>query len=90
MLAAVTAMCEAKVVTEWGVERVRHTQRRLERIYGPGLLGLRDEKTGKVDHRRFAYSRTIPKQTYQEMGGITFDADQAMSILFGLSQGLQY
>ena len=90
VLAAVTAMCEAKVVTEWGLERVRHTQRRLERIYGPGLLGLRDENTGKVDHRRFAYSRTIPKQTYQEIGGITFDADQAMSILFGLSQGLQY
>jgi len=64
VLAAVTAMCEAKVVTEWGVERVRHTQRRLERIYGPGLLGLRDENTGKVDHRRFSYSRTIPKQTY--------------------------
>jgi len=74
-LAAVTAMSEAKIVTEWGVQRVRHTQNRLHRIYGPGLLGLRDEKTGKVDHRRFAYARTIPKQNFMEVGGITFDSD---------------
>jgi hypothetical protein len=69
-LAAVTAMCEAKVVSEWGVERVRHTQRRLERIYGPNLLGLRDEKTGKVASHRFAWARTIPKASYMSLGGV--------------------
>lgn len=67
---AVTAMCNAKVITEFGVERVRQTQRRLERIYGPGLLGLRDEKTGKVLHHRFAWARTIPKQQWIDIGGI--------------------
>jgi hypothetical protein len=88
--AAVTAMCNAKVITEFGIERVRHTQRRLERIYGPGLLGLRDEKTGKVQHHRFAWARTIPKQQWEEIGGIKFDADVAMSMVFGLTKGLQY
>ena len=89
-VAAVTAFCQAKVITEFGVERVRQTQRRLERIYGPGLLGLRNERTGKVEHHRFAWARTIPKQSFMEVGGITFDADVAMSVVFGLTKGLQY
>jgi hypothetical protein len=63
----------------------------MERIYGPNLIGLIHEETGKVDHTRFAKQRTLPLQaTYMNIDGIQIDADSTMAILYGITTGMQY
>lgn len=62
----------------------------MERIYGPNLVGLRHEVTGKVDHKRFSWARTIPKQNYMSVDGIVFDADTWQAALYGVTAGVQY
>lgn len=62
----------------------------MERIYGPNLVGLHHPYTGKVDHKRFAQARTIPKQTYMDVDGVVFDADAWTAAVYGLTAGIQY
>lgn len=88
--AAVTALCEAKVHSIWGEQRVRAQRHRMERIYGPNLVGLFHEETGHLDHKRFAWSRSRPKQMYMEIDGVQFDADTISATLLGITSGMQY
>ena len=88
--AAVTALCEALVHSEWGESRVRAKRHRMERIYGPNLVGLWHEETGHLDHKRFSWSRTRPKQMYMDIDGVVFDADTISAVLLGITSGMQY
>ena len=63
---------------------------RLEKVYGPGLLGLRHEETGKVMHERFAWARTLPAASYLQVGDMIFDSETTLSAIMGLADGLQY
>ena len=88
--AAVTALADARVTSKWGAQRVREKRNHMERIYGPNLIGLHHPYTGKVDHKRFAQARTIPKQSYMNVDGVVFDADAWTAALYGLTAGFQY
>lgn len=89
IVAAVTAMGSSRVVSQFAQERVRQTKHRLERIYGRGLVGLRHEETGKVDHRRFAWARSKPASIIT-FGDFKFDSDMQSTMLLGFTQGVQY
>lgn len=89
-IALVTALSKAKVVSNFANERVRQTKSRLEKVYGPGLLGLRHEETGKIVHERWEWARTIPGATYMEIGGFKIDSNSGLSSIMGFADGLQY
>lgn len=91
--AAVTALCQGRVMSEWSKTRVRQTRLRYERIYGPGLTGLRNEKTGKIEHHRFEWSRPLAKegkQKWMKIDGVEFDANTWNAMFYGLTSGMQY
>ena len=89
LVAAVTATTSARVVSEFAEQTVRQTKHRLERIYGRGLVGLRHEQTGKIDHRRFQWSRTLPAVT-MTVGDITLDTNSMDAIILGITKGIEY
>ena len=82
---------------------VRHN---LERVYGKGLVGMINEKTGRVDATRFGWDNRVTggarmgsgrkaglvAQTISRtiMPGLTIDASTSSAFWLGFSKGLQY
>ena len=79
---------EAKVTTKWGAKKVANTKRRLERVYGKGLVGLYHEETGKPVMERFAWDRRTEAAVYATVGEFTFDAESVKALFYGLADGL--
>ena len=87
---ALTSTVEGKITTKWGAKKVKNTKRRLEKVYGKGLVGLYHEETGKPMMERFAWDRRTESAVYATVGEFTFDAESVKSIFYGLADGLQY
>ena len=72
-------------------KRVAETKEKMELVYGKGLVGLKDPKTGRVDPKRFGQDyRRPPTAVWVEITGVTINAVSWEAFAFGYVEGVQY
>jgi len=83
--------CEARSYSANSVRVVTELRNHFEKTYGPGLVGLYNEK-GEVHGKALAKANRRPgvSANWIDMGGITFNGNDAGSVLYGLAGGFQY
>lgn len=83
--------CEAKSYSANSMRVVTELKNHFEKTYGPGLVGLYDEN-GEVHGKALAKANRRPQGTanWIDLGGITFNGNDAGSVLYGLAGGFQY
>ena len=83
--------------SKYAKQRVKATKTHLEKVYGPGLVGLFDEN-GKMTHKRLRAASMVPPiqqssgQYFSQalLGLGTFDAASGKATVYGWAKGLQY
>lgn len=63
--------------------RLTETRHKLERIYGKGLVGLKDEH-GRIDSKRFSWDTSRVGGEYYNIGGQVISAASTTAVLYGL------
>lgn len=85
---------EALYRSKWSQQRVEHMKYRLERVYGPGMRDLRDEK-GKVRVERLGWANKVHQklkgtQITIQVGPITLNAGGDNAWYLGFVEGMTY
>ena len=62
----------------------------MELVYGKGLVGLKNPKTGRIDPKRFGQDYRRPATTWVEISGVTINAISWEAFAFGYVEGVQY
>lgn len=78
------------------MKRVSEVRDNLERVYGRGMVGMMNPKTGKLDFERMGWDNHVTggarmgSQLNVNIGGMIFDASAAASGFLGFAKGMQY
>ena len=83
--------------SKWAIQRTEDIKTNLERVYGRGLTGMINEKTGMVDPSTFGRDNRLTggKRLGSSISititdGLTIDAATGMAWALGFSKGMQY